>query len=396
MVTATFPSGKKFTRPLDVCEIRPTSKIENGILEKKKERNIYKLIDSAVSYGGKYLIVNYLNDSKNYIMKSEEVSVTKRSDLKHKKVFSYFEEVLNERIENASLDKRSMIENIEYQLRKITPYSDTALHAYCCGETKSREAAKHLIFPFGMNQSQLSAVKNAFSSQISIIEGPPGTGKTQTILNIIANILVNDKTVAIVSNNNLAVKNVYEKMAKEKLDYLIAKLGKNAAKNEFFQEITEKTFSRDDCVDIDIVEIDELLKRIDTSLSAKNKVAQLTAEINEIVTEQKYLSEWHEDNRFVTLMDISRYKLQPEKISDLLVYVNYLAKKHISFKERFHLLVNFKIFKTKFLRTYEECMNFYYSLQFYYYEKLLSEKKKQLKKYSAILEKVNFEKLLKE
>ncbi len=66
-----------------------------------------------------------------------------------------------------------------------------------------------------MNESQLKAVENAFSSQISIIEGPPGTGKTQTILNIIANILINKKSVAIVSNNNPAVENVYEKMAKK-------------------------------------------------------------------------------------------------------------------------------------------------------------------------------------
>lgn len=50
-------------------------------------------------------------------------------------------------------------------------------------------------------------------NQISVIQGPPGTGKTQTILNIIANILMQDKTVQIVSNNNSATENVYDKLS---------------------------------------------------------------------------------------------------------------------------------------------------------------------------------------
>ncbi|MCF0259491.1 MAG: hypothetical protein HUJ54_06490, partial [Erysipelotrichaceae bacterium] len=34
------------------------------------------------------------------------------------------------------------------------------------------------IFPFGCNESQLKAVTNALTNRISVIEGPPGTGKT--------------------------------------------------------------------------------------------------------------------------------------------------------------------------------------------------------------------------
>ena len=38
-----------------------------------------------------------------------------------------------------------------------------------------------LIFPFGCNSSQYKAVLNAINNKLSVIEGPPGTGKTQTI-----------------------------------------------------------------------------------------------------------------------------------------------------------------------------------------------------------------------
>lgn len=87
-----------------------------------------------------------------------------------------------------------------------------------------------------MNESQLAAVEQAFRAQVSVIEGPPGTGKTQTILNILANILLRGQTVAVLSNNNAAVENVYEKLEKCDLGYLVAKLGNQDNRQDFFAE----------------------------------------------------------------------------------------------------------------------------------------------------------------
>lgn len=58
--------------------------------------------------------------------------------------------------------------------------------------------------------------------QISVVQGHPGTGKTQTILNIIANIVSSGKTVLIVSNNNSATANVQEKLNKYGFDFIVA------------------------------------------------------------------------------------------------------------------------------------------------------------------------------
>ena len=93
------------------------------------------------------------------------------------------------------------------------------------------------IFPFGCNNSQYKAVKNAMENQISVIQGPPGTGKTQTILNIIANILLQGKTVQIVSNNNAATENVYEKLSSPKynLVFIVAPLGSSKNKKIFVE-----------------------------------------------------------------------------------------------------------------------------------------------------------------
>ena len=83
-----------------------------------------------------------------------------------------------------------------------------------------------IIFPFGCNRSQIEAVRNALSNQISVIQGPPGTGKTQTILTIAANLILRNKTAEIVSNNNSAIQNIYDKLDSYRLGFILAPLGR--------------------------------------------------------------------------------------------------------------------------------------------------------------------------
>lgn len=90
-----------------------------------------------------------------------------------------------------------------------------------------------VIYPFGANLSQMAAVDNALQNQLSIIEGPPGTGKTQTILNIIANLIIRKKTILITSPNVSATDNVTEKLQKEGLGFLVARLGRRDMRDEF-------------------------------------------------------------------------------------------------------------------------------------------------------------------
>lgn len=116
---------------------------------------------------------------------------------------------------------------------------DTALAIYLNPEEHPIQSRSYntIIFPFGGNASQFKAVRNALSNQMSVIQGPPGTGKTQTILNIIANLLLREQTVEIVSNNNSAVINIYEKLASSKycLDFLVAPLGRSNKKRVFVE-----------------------------------------------------------------------------------------------------------------------------------------------------------------
>ena len=91
------------------------------------------------------------------------------------------------------------------------------------------------IFPFRCNLSQRAAVENALTRPISVIEGPPGTGKTETILNLIANIVaVQHMTVGIVSFGNAAVDNIRDKLHEQGFGHLIGNLGRKEKRDEFF------------------------------------------------------------------------------------------------------------------------------------------------------------------
>jgi superfamily I DNA and/or RNA helicase len=94
-------------------------------------------------------------------------------------------------------------------------------------------SAGDVIYPFGFNVSQKNAIEKALANQFSIIEGPPGTGKTQTILNIIANLVIRGESVAVVSSNNSATQNVFDKLQKYNVDFIAAYLGNSSNKFDF-------------------------------------------------------------------------------------------------------------------------------------------------------------------
>ena len=57
----------------------------------------------------------------------------------------------------------------------------------------------------GLNDEQIHAINNALSKKLTIIWGPPGTGKTITLQGIIAEFLANGKKVLFASNTNNAI-----------------------------------------------------------------------------------------------------------------------------------------------------------------------------------------------
>ncbi|MFC7624430.1 AAA domain-containing protein [Microlunatus sp. GCM10028923] len=135
------------------------------------------------------------------------------------------------RLDDASRSIRTFYQRLEH----LSP--DSLLGRYLQSQPLPAPVMPNrpLIFPFRSNLSQREAVRNALGSPVSVIFGPPGTGKTQTILNLVANLVVQgETTVAIVSSNNAAVENVASKLAMAGFGYIAAPLGRSEKVDRFF------------------------------------------------------------------------------------------------------------------------------------------------------------------
>lgn len=72
-----------------------------------------------------------------------------------------------------------------------------------------------------LNESQNKALTNTFNAQdIAIIHGPPGTGKTTTLVNAIKEVVKNERQVMVCAQSNAAVDLLVEKLDNLGLDVL--------------------------------------------------------------------------------------------------------------------------------------------------------------------------------
>lgn len=240
-----------------------------------------------------------------------------------KKVFDYLKEaadVISVRAEDQTAILTKQYEKIDFLSRESAAAVYLDPSEYEEGTNLRSEAP---IFPFGCNESQFMAVTNALSNRISVIEGPPGTGKTQTILNIIANLVLQGKTVQVVSNNNSAIENVQEKLSSTKyqMDFFVALLGKDQRKEEFLQKQTGRYPELEKWKDPDYEtpEFFENVRNMSLKLQGifrdKNRLAELYQERSEVQLEAEHYdvlrpdcpSGWAKSSKKLTSIQVLRF-----------------------------------------------------------------------------------------
>ena len=78
----------------------------------------------------------------------------------------------------------------------------------------SEHKADDLFYPSALNDSQLEAVRHVISAQdVAIIHGPPGTGKTTTLVQAILETIRRERRVLVCAPSNTAVDLLTEKLA---------------------------------------------------------------------------------------------------------------------------------------------------------------------------------------
>lgn len=271
---------------------------KNGIEKEKTD----EVSDIRFDEDKKLWSVRFGNSERAYYYKPENVRIV-RNCLSEKKSGSVYDYLLKtaafSEIENSNGDNL-LVKTLERN-RVVDEKSALALYLNPEKTEEINHVCENFIFPFGCNNSQYRAVTTALGNRITVIQGPPGTGKTQTILNIIANLLVHHKTVLVVSNNNAATENVYEKLDSPKsgLSFLCARLGKKENVDLFLanqKETLPDSLSgwTDVPENFDTARtISESAAELKRYFDSREKMMTLKAELASLRTEKKYYGEQH-------------------------------------------------------------------------------------------------------
>ncbi|MBR3630295.1 MAG: DUF4011 domain-containing protein, partial [Oscillospiraceae bacterium] len=110
-------------------------------------------------------------------------------------------------------------------------------------ELDDKVAPSDMAVPVSADSSQLAAVYAASQGQSFVLHGPPGTGKSQTITNMIANALYNGKSVLFVAEKMAALSVVQKRLAKIGLDPFCLELHSNKAQKRAVLNQLEQTLA---------------------------------------------------------------------------------------------------------------------------------------------------------
>lgn len=290
------------------------------------------------------------------------------------------------------------------QYEKMTFISPSSVLAQYLnpGAIKTSGLRQLPLFPFGFNLSQKIATERALSNQLSVIEGPPGTGKTQTILNIIANAVINKKTVAVVSNNNAATANVLDKLQAYGVDFIAAYLGNSENREKFFNEQRKgyPDMGSWQLSDSDYRSIKEAVEKagqeLERMLELKNRAAMLKQELSDLAVERKYFEAYYyKSNSSVTAFR-SLFRLGSQTL--LALWLDYQQRveqdRPVNLLYKIKNLIRYGIIGFSFYKNLDEEIIAY--LQKLYYERKTDELNQQIQDLAKKLEEYHFEQTMRE
>lgn len=203
--------------------------------------NVYVLCHFDKNPDYNYWAISFQDSRPDIVCKDDEVRIVESAApaIKSKDILKYLTQMAYLHHYDIRFgDEKKVLLGEQYEhLRRgdMAPLLEAFLVPDGFENTKDR-VCEIPIYPYCSNSSQIKAVNRALSKKISVIQGPPGTGKTETILNILMNLVVNGKTAMVVAGSNSATDNILDKLKEEGLDFLVARLGKRRNKESFIKK----------------------------------------------------------------------------------------------------------------------------------------------------------------
>ena len=135
------------------------------------------------------------------------------------------------------------------------------------------------VTPLSLSDAQLNVIKNVENNKLVSVFGPPGTGKSQTIVNLVAHLIANGKTVLVASRMDKAVDVVAERLNSLGAPFLALRAGRLNYQKELSLQLQDLLSNKVDLgesaeniVVCDNSDMEKLLKSISTLNSYLDEV----------------------------------------------------------------------------------------------------------------------------
>ena len=140
-------------------------------------------------------------------------------------------------------DKSPFTLGLERELTDLQTVSDASIRASSLGVLlgsagSPTEITGPLLEPAPLNAEQRTAVKEALSEPLTVITGPPGTGKSQLVTSILVNAAWRGLRVLFASKNNKAVDVVMERINCLSPQPIMLRLGTRSLQAELANRLT--------------------------------------------------------------------------------------------------------------------------------------------------------------
>ena len=144
-------------------------------------------------------------------------------------------------------------------------------------DTVEELPSEDIALPISADSSQIAAINETASGKSFVLHGPPGTGKSQTITNIISNALFHGKRVLFVAEKMAALEVVQKRLAAIGLDPFCLELHSNKTKKSLVMDQLRKTTEvvqqmGDDAFAKEASHLDELKRELNAHVERLHKV----------------------------------------------------------------------------------------------------------------------------
>lgn len=199
--------------------------------------------------------------------------------------------------------------------------------------TEIEKNSDYLIQITNLNKSQKESIELSFTQPLTVITGPPGTGKSQVVTNILANAVVSGQKVLFASKNNKAVDNVHTRISNLLSTNYFLRLGSNRHNNDLvdklnviIQQIRNKTFpDSKELLKSKKVELEHLIdekRRVISQLESINILESIIPELEaSLQTKKSELDTWaasikKEEYNFYIVKNLE-YNISQTEINEL-------------------------------------------------------------------------------